>query len=304
MSVKIYKTAVLLAAYNGLEWLNAQIESILSQSVVEVTLYISTDKSSDGTEDYLVRTYSSNESIKLLHTGGVYGSAGANFFRLLRDVSFEEFDYVAFADQDDIWAEDKLIRAINTLDKEGANIYSSNVTAFWVDGREMVIDKAQPQQEWDHYFEAAGPGCTYVIQAAVAEKLKGVIIQQIDAMNGIALHDWFIYAWARHNGLSWFIDPVPSMRYRQHATNVVGVNNGLTAAKSRFNKLSDGWYLKQIMLIANVINANEVSVIKWVKNPSFLNKFKLLLSVPSCRRRIRDRLGFIVFILMLRKHEK
>ncbi|MCB5196113.1 glycosyltransferase [Deefgea salmonis] len=299
-----FSVAILLAAYNGKRSIAKQLQTIFLQCSVDITVFISVDRSSDGTEQYVFDLVNQYPKLKILSTGESFGSAGANFFRLLRDVSFEEFDYVAFADQDDIWTEDKLIRAINALDEKKANVYSSNVTAFWESGREMLIDKAQPQMKWDHHFEAAGPGCTYVMQAAVANQLKAIITQEADAMNGIELHDWFIYAWARHNGLRWFIDPVPSMRYRQHATNVIGVNKGLAAAKSRFNKLNDGWYLNQIMLISTAINAVDVMPIQWIKNPSLLNKFKLLVSVSKCRRRFRDRLGFIVFILMLRQHEK
>ncbi|MBM5573547.1 glycosyltransferase [Deefgea sp. CFH1-16] len=298
------KVAVLLAAYNGVVHVSQQLDSILKSSVVGVSIFLSVDASNDGTEELINSLSITYPRIFLLQYGERYGSAGANFFRLLRDVSFDEFDYVAFADQDDIWAEDKLIRAISTLDKENTNIYSSNVTAFWDDGREILIDKAQAQKKWDHYFEAAGPGCTYVMTAVVANQLKALLNDNSEKMKGIALHDWFIYAWARHNDLNWYIDPKPSMRYRQHANNVVGVNNGFLAAKSRFNKLAGGWYLEQIMLIANAINANDVLPIQWIKNPSLLNKLKLLFSISSCRRRVRDRLGFIAFILMLRKHDQ
>ena len=82
------------------------------------------------------------------------------------------------------------------------------------------------------------------------------------------------------------------------------MNNGFAAAKSRFNKLAGGWYLNQIVLIANVINANDILPIQWIKNPSLLNKLKLIFSASNCRRRIRDRLGFVAFILMLRKHDQ
>jgi rhamnosyltransferase len=303
-TMQYHNVAVFLAAYNGLNWLEQQIQSILDQKNVFVTIYVNIDSSVDGTESYIKQLALIEPRIKVLPLGVRFGSAASNFFYLIKSVDFSSFEYVSFSDQDDVWFADKLVRAITALNKQEANIYSSNVTAFWDDGREILIDKAQPQKTWDHYFEAAGPGCTYMMQASVAYQLKIVITQQSEELKDIALHDWFIYAWARHNGLRWFIDPVPSMRYRQHAANVVGVNNGLAAAKSRFNKLSGGWYSRQIMLIATAINAVDVQPIQWIKNPSLYNKFKLLFSVSNCRRRLRDRLGFIVFILMLRKHEK
>ncbi|HBN14018.1 MAG TPA: glycosyl transferase, partial [Pseudohongiella sp.] len=45
----LQRVAVLLAAYNGMQWLPEQLDSILSQVGVDVTVYVSTDRSSDGT---------------------------------------------------------------------------------------------------------------------------------------------------------------------------------------------------------------------------------------------------------------
>ncbi|QKJ65565.1 glycosyltransferase [Deefgea piscis] len=301
MQRKHKKIAVLLATYNGQLHLQQQLDSILTQVGVDVNIYISDDGSSDRTLDII----SSIEDDRIVVMPSIRsGAAGANFFRLLRDVLFFNFDYVAFSDQDDLWLEDKLLRAISNIESKNVNIYSSNVTAFWSDGREILINKAQLQRQWDNYFEAAGPGCTYVMTAAAANQLKELLSKNHEQMKGIELHDWFIYAWARHNGLNWYIDPKPSMHYRQHSNNVFGVNNGFLAAKSRFSKLAGGWYLEQIMLIANAINSLDVPPVQWIKNPSLLNKLKLIFSISSCRRRIRDRLGFIVFILMLRKNGK
>ena len=50
MPVKHPKVAVLLAAYNGMQWIEEQLASILGQSAVDVTVYISIDPSTDGTE--------------------------------------------------------------------------------------------------------------------------------------------------------------------------------------------------------------------------------------------------------------
>ena len=44
--------AVLLAAYNGIRWINEQINSILNQKYVNVVVYISVDISSDGTYEW------------------------------------------------------------------------------------------------------------------------------------------------------------------------------------------------------------------------------------------------------------
>lgn len=56
--------------------------------------------------------------INILPEIGRMGSASQNFFRLIRDVDFDSFDYVAFSDQDDIWKLDKLNHAIIAIEEK------------------------------------------------------------------------------------------------------------------------------------------------------------------------------------------
>jgi rhamnosyltransferase len=44
--------AVCLAAFNGTRWLSEQMDSILNQQGVLVTVFVSVDLSSDGTEEW------------------------------------------------------------------------------------------------------------------------------------------------------------------------------------------------------------------------------------------------------------
>jgi len=74
--------------------------------------------------------------------------------------------------------------------------YSSDVTAFWEDGREEVIVKSQPQTKYDYLFEAAGPGCTYVLTAFSLSQFKQFLLDNPKA-DDFKLHDWPIYAFYR-----------------------------------------------------------------------------------------------------------
>ena len=47
------KIAVLLASYNGVKYIKEQVDSILNQKEVDVTIFISDDLSTDGTLEYL-----------------------------------------------------------------------------------------------------------------------------------------------------------------------------------------------------------------------------------------------------------
>ena len=104
--------AVLLAAYNGMAWLQQQVQSILAQQGVQVALFISVDASTDGTRAWVQALSQAEPAVTLLPDAGRLGSAGANFFHLLCQVDCATFDAVAFADQDDIWLPDKLLRGV------------------------------------------------------------------------------------------------------------------------------------------------------------------------------------------------
>ncbi len=291
--------AVLLAAYNGMQWLPEQLDSIFSQAGVDVTVYVSVDRCTDGTFDWVTERARSNSRLVLLPYGEVFGGAARNFFRLLRDVDLQPFDYVAFSDQDDVWLPDKLLVAHQRIIAQGYDGYSSSVTAFWPDGRRALVDKSQGQQKWDYYFEAAGPGCSYVLTPTLAAQIKACISGQQDRVGDVALHDWFCYAYARANGFRWFIDPTPSLLYRQHANNQFGVNAGSKAFQSRAAQIFNGWWLTQVRLIAGIVQANELVQVQRLGSSYRKALLGLTLRAWQCRRRGRDKLFFAVICLAL-----
>lgn len=289
--------AVLLATYNGERWLDEQLDSLLGQVGVAVTVFVSDDSSRDGTLALLQAR--ADARIRLLPTGARYGSAAGNFFRLLRDVDFSGFDAVSLSDQDDIWHADKLQRALTLMAEHQVDAISGNVTAFWPDGREQLICKSQPQRRWDHFFEAAGPGCTYVLSPALAASLQAVLRAKEEALRGVALHDWFIYCHARTHGFRWHIDQRPVMAYRQHGGNVIGANQGLSAARARLGKIMDGWYRDQILLIAGLCGEGEARPVVWLRRDRRPSLAALLLHVGSMRRYWRDRVFLAITFVLL-----
>lgn len=292
------RIAVLLAAYNGCEWIEEQLASILAQARASVDIYISVDPSTDGTEALCARLAERHANIAVLPPGGPLKGASRNFFRLIKDVDLSAYDYVAFSDQDDVWYADKLDRAVTTLRRSDADGYSSNVVAFWDDGRRLLVNKAQPQVRWDYLFEAAGPGCTYVLTRRLASAFKSLLLRQWDEVQRVDLHDWFCYAYARSHHYSWIIDPTPGLDYRQHARNQVGVNNGVASARSRLRKITDGWWFSQIQLTATLLDIHSPYRILDGDSTKAKEWIKLAFSVAHCRRRPRDRAMLFAICLL------
>ncbi|SBS25764.1 Glycosyl transferase family 2 [Marinomonas aquimarina] len=289
------RIAVLLAAYQGRQWIETQVDSILKQQGVSVELFISVDACApnvmeDGTLAWSQALAEQHEQVTLLPYGQRFGGAGANFFHLIKEVDLESFDAMAFADQDDVWLPEKLARAWQIIGHHQYQVYSSNVLAFWPDGREQLIKKSYPQKQLDHFFEAAGPGCTYVFARKAALSLQQCVRQAEEQLSRVALHDWFAYAYCREQGFAWFIDEQAWMRYRQHANNQVGVNTGWRAYLKRIRQVANKSYRQQVLAIAELVNPSLASS---------LNRFAFRLShILQLRRRPRDRLALLVMFIL------
>lgn len=297
---------VVLAAYNGLNWIAEQVESILSQEGVSVNLLISVDACTDGTEQWVADLAAQDSRVTCLPFGERFGGAARNFFRLVHDAPLADYDYFSLADQDDIWNPDKLIRAVNVINATRVDGYSSDVQAFWPNGIEKTVVKSQPQTTYDFLFEAAGPGCTYVFTRDLFIVLQQHLAAKFAEVQSISLHDWYFYAFSRANGYRWHIDNVPTMRYRQHSSNQFGANQGLKAIKVRLSQVFDGWYLNQASKIAESVGMADSPFVRGWIGLGRLQLLRLIKDSARCRRRPRDKyvFGALCLVLALVKHKK
>jgi len=291
-----------MASHNGIRWIADQFESILRQVNVDVEINVSDDFSSDGTLEYLKQLAQSDSRVVVLPKRDRIGSAGKNFYRLVCDVDISSFDYVAFADQDDIWNLDKLSRHVNLIQTENAECVSSNVMAFWPDGSQKLICKSQHQKSFDFIFESAGPGCSFLMTPWLVTKLREEIQSPRSPAKNVVMHDWLTYAICRSYNRRWVIDPVPSLMYRQHANNVIGANSGIKAIVNRLRKINDGWYHSEVSKICDVavgINHDSrlIKLSKLLKSRSFISRARLLTYVSQARRKLLDRIVLALTII-------
>jgi rhamnosyltransferase len=291
-----------MATHNGQNWIDKQIESIIHQCKVNVTIFISDDHSNDGTFEYLSNLAKNNNRIVILPKASPFGSAAKNFYRLICEVNLKNFDYIALSDQDDIWNIDKLYSHMLLLEKNNADAVSSNVTAFWENGKEVLINKSQSQKKYDFLFEGPGPGCSFLITPWIINKVKFELLKNSRASN-IALHDWLIYAICRAYKKKWIISPISSLRYRQHSSNVLGANSGLKAAYKRIKFITNGWYRNQVKQISEVvceisINEEYFNFRDIIRKNLISDRFKLIAFALEGRRRLSERLTLTACILL------
>jgi len=289
---------VLMAAFNGEKWIRAQIESIEAQKEIDLTIFISLDVSTDNSLTIINELAKKYNNIIAYKATKRFGSAAPNFFYLLSIVDFSDFSHIALSDQDDIWLPQKLVRAVRLLDKEGCDGYSSDVTAFWSDGRTKLIKKSYPQRQYDYYFEGPGPGCTFVLSKLLTVQIQKHLHDKSINLYKIDWHDWFIYMYARSFGYKWIIDRMPTMEYRQHQGNQLGANSGIKQLVKRISAVTSGYAIAQARLNFKALGIIAQPISQWLK-PNRLSLMQLALRSNNCRRKIIDRyLFFFSCILM------
>ncbi len=290
---------VLMATYNGAAVIEQQLQSILSQTGVRVRVAIGDDGSSDQTLALAQAMATANAAaLTILRHDPPKRSASQNFFALLAAIDTSDADFMAFSDQDDIWEPDHLARAIGELDRTGAEFYSCNTLAFWPDGRTKALRKDFPERRFDHLFETASQGCTYVFRAAGGRRFADFVRGAGPALKAVEFHDWLLYAWARTHGHAWTMDPAHRVRYRQTRANVIGANSGLGAARRRLAMLRSGWLRTQSLRIIAALGLDDNPVHRRLERFRWQDRLWLAMHARQCRRRPRDAGVFAVMLIL------
>ncbi|RYE42073.1 MAG: glycosyltransferase family 2 protein [Hyphomicrobiales bacterium] len=215
--------AVFMSTYNGENHINEQLNSILCQLTSHDRLIVRDDGSSDSTVD-IIKSYSDPRIV--LIQGENLGFVGS-FLWLLFHVESEHAVYL-LADQDDIWDPDKIDRAYQAVGSvQSAALYCTRLRL--VDASNDFIGlspnfRKQPSF-WNAACENIATGCTIAINQSALDVVRSVPWDSF-SFDQIGYHDWWLYLTISRFGAVYF-DPVPSMNYRQHGANFVGMGAGL-----------------------------------------------------------------------------
>lgn len=300
------RIVVLLATYNGRQWLPEQVQSILSQTGVHVRIVALDDGSTDGTVEWLEDTAAAEPKLTVLRLGGRAGSAGANFYRLVAGAHVDDDEFVAFADQDDIWVAGKLARHARLVRETGSDGVSSNVTSFTPEGKRTLVRKAFPQRHYDYLLESPGPGSTFLMTPRLFALARDVLSDKAGPAHAVEFHDSLIYAIGRAHGWNWHIDSMASVDYRQHSDNVMGSNVGLRSALERLRLIRTHWLRNHAVLLTRVAiqvasaerRAELEGILALFTGRGIRSRLALARLAPKLRRRPRDQgiIGFLIAI--------
>lgn len=267
------KIVVIMSTYNGEKFVKEQIDSILAQKDVDLTLHIFDDCSKDRTVDF-VKEYEKKNKNVFLHINEKNKNFTYNFLDAL--FSFKDnqnYDYYAFADQDDFWLEDKLISAINKIKEKGkCSLYCSNlkiVDENLIYAGNNMMPQNYINKHYDILCKNIVTGCTVVMD----NDFKNLATKFYP--ENIYLHDYWLALIANYcKDANFIYDEDPShILYRQHGTNLIGSNKNILKKfkKKVLQKSSYNLVKNFYQLYGNFIIENDLKVFK---KASELNKIK------------------------------
>jgi glycosyltransferase involved in cell wall biosynthesis len=212
--------AVLMAAYNGAQYLNEQIDSILNQTLPPATIIVSDDGSDDGTITILEK-YAAEEKIKFIKNDTRRGVVG-NFINCLHQLPAGY--YFALSDQDDIWHPNKLEESFHALQKiehkdQPCMVYSD---LCLIDAKKNIINKSFRNELGHHKYKHCLEtllfgnfvlGCTTLCNYTLKDYIIGMPIHP--SFN----HDAWMALVSYTFGQTYNIDKA-LVDYRQHSSNV------------------------------------------------------------------------------------
>lgn len=217
--------AILLATYNGEKYLLELVESIMRQTYQEFVCYIHDDGSSDHTMDIIKKIRDQYSDKIILLNYPATGSSKANFMSML---SYVKEPYIMFADQDDVWIEDKVEISLNTIkniegEKKKPCLVFTDLKI--VDSELRTLDKSfmkkmgfNPKRiKYQQLMtENIAAGCTMIINKSLMK-----LVNRLENNQNIRMHDgWFMVVAAVYGKIEYISKQ--TILYRQHESNVFG----------------------------------------------------------------------------------
>ncbi|MEM6375783.1 MAG: glycosyltransferase, partial [Pseudomonadota bacterium] len=205
---------ILLCTRNGEAFLDAQLASYLDQTHADWRLWISDDGSTDATLQIIARFAQDHpHRVERILPGPQAGST-RNFLSLLCHPDLEP-GFVALSDQDDIWREDKLERAVSALSRGETNTARAYAAGYLVCDARM--QRSSASASWPRtpslgnaILQNVMPGHTIVLNPAALASLRLAGVQDVP------YQDWWIYLVATACGMQVILDPEHVIQYRQH----------------------------------------------------------------------------------------
>jgi len=266
---------ILLASFNGEQFIAQQLDSLIAQSYENWILIIRDDGSSDNTVTIIKKYLEQDKRISLIENKSDIKGACSNFSALFDLVkNNDSANYAMFCDQDDVWKPQKIEKyfaALQAMESEFnlqpvliyGNFELMTSDGDYMPGNYKLLHNLCLRNLLSFNYVY---GCTIIMNRKLIEKISHI---SIDAEN----HDYWIALVASIYKSKYIDDKL--LKYRQHSSNASGnvVGNSNFSSRLKRNILSPGKEIENLKVRLKMLT-------------SFYHKYHNLL--PLAERQILE----------------
>lgn len=216
--------SIVMATYNGENFLNEQVASLINQTYQSIEIIIVDDCSTDNTKTIIKQLISKHGNIKFVENEKNVGVT-KTFENGIMQTSGE---FIAFCDQDDIWMPNKIELLVKNIGKEDA-IYHNSLLVD-AHGKSLNSEFTGIMKMKSYYsgssflLSNSVPGHTMMVR-------KKFVMDILPIPHNILFDLWIGFAAAANNGIK-YVDKI-LVHYRQHNNNVIGTNKSSNKKRKR-----------------------------------------------------------------------
>jgi rhamnosyltransferase len=222
---------ILMCTHNGAAFLLPQLESLNRQTYPAWAVEIHDWASGDDTRD-IVRQFAracSERTTITLHVHDEAPGPCLSFLRGLRSTlaQRQDFDYLLFCDQDDIWDDRKLALMAQAVQREPSlDLIYSDVRLIDAKGHEVAPSYLGAGGAFGRPMDVHHPSALFVnVVSGMSMAMSRRFLdggREAWSRDDWVMHDWAMCVWACMTGAPVKFLPISLVSYRQHAANQVG----------------------------------------------------------------------------------
>ncbi len=295
---------IILCHYNGKDYIEDQIRSILNQSYPNIHIEIFDDASTCEESKQLLENNYRDERRISLHWGEKNIGFSDNFLFGVK-ACYEKYDYISFSDQDDIWHNDKIERSLAKLqsnDECQPAMYCSSTEIINHDATKLLGHSPhfpKPPSFGNALVQNIGGGNTMIINGAASKMLVNCT-----KTTQLPSHDWWVYLVTTATGGRVYYDHAPTLKYRQHDANIIGSNANLLARVNRIARLFRGdfhrWsqkHIEALELCSDMLTEGNLRLLQSFKIARSANIFARLTFAVRPKVYRQTRFGSLALII-------
>lgn len=208
--------SVCMTTYNGVEFVGAQIESILAQIGSQDELIVADDGSTDGTLD-AVREFGDSRIVVICSGDKPLGPT----YNMERALGSARGDFIFLSDQDDVWLPGKVARVLDMLSCETLVMHDAYMlkkdvlSGMWVHGKMLGEVRPFAKGKLRNWFKNGYTGCCMAFRRELLE-------HALPFPKNLPMHDQWLGLVAERKFSVGYI-PEALVEYRQHSMNATHI---------------------------------------------------------------------------------